>query len=201
MKKRLSKQDRRNALLDAAIAFIRAEGCDALTLGKLARHADISKPLVYDHFGTREGLLVELCDMFDARQRAEVEAIAANDALTLGDLLAGVARCYIASETARDWQMLNAAMASSMITAGAYQEMADKHIQLLISAIAPRTAMAEDTLRIICAGLVGASDAVTAVVLRGASSAEDAAAALTQIFHGAFPGHLDSLPRAFSPTD
>jgi len=194
MKKRLSRQERRDVLLEAAVDLIRLEGCDAMTLGKLARHADLSKPLVYDHFGTREGLLIELCTMFDARQRAEIKAIADDQTLRLGDLLSGIARCYIASETARDWQMLNTAMASNMITASAYHEMAEQHVALLISAITVRTGMPEDHLRILCAGLIGAADAVTAVVLRGGTTVVDAATALTQIFQGAFPGHLENRP-------
>ena len=196
MKKRLSRQDRRDLLLDAAVDLIRLEGCDALTLGKLARHADISKPVVYDHFGTREGLLIELCTMFDERQRSEIKVIADDGTLTLGELLSGIARCYIASETARDWQMLNTAMAGNMMTEGTYVEMADRHIALLISAFTARTGLAESHLRIVCAGLIGAADAVTAVMLRGDSTIDECAAALIQIFHGAFPGQLDRMPQA-----
>ena len=188
MKKRLSRQDRRDLLLDAAVDLIRLEGCDALTLGKLARHADISKPVVYDHFGTREGLLIELCTMFDERQRTEIKVIADDGTLTLGELLSGIARCYIASETARDWQMLNTAMAGNMMTEGTYVEMADRHIALLISAFTARTGLAESHLRIVCA--------VTAVMLRGDSTIDECAAALIQIFHGAFPGQLDRMPQA-----
>jgi hypothetical protein len=74
--------------------------------------------------------------------------------------------------------------------------MAEQHIVLLISAITLRTELGEAELRILCAGLIGAADAVTAVVLRGRATVDDAAAALAQIFHGAFPGHMEGKPRA-----
>lgn len=186
MKKRISRDDRRSQLLDAAIDFIRSEGVDALTLGKVAKHAGMSKPLVYDHFGTREGLIVELCNVFDERQRSEIRQILQDDSLGLGELLNGVAHCYIASETARDWQMLNSAMASNMMTAAVYQEMADRHITMLMAAIGPRTGLNGNRLRLICAGLIGAADAVTAFVLRGDSDVATAAEALVHIFKGAF---------------
>lgn len=71
---RLSKADRRAQLLSVARDMIRADGADALTLGSLAERAGITKPVVYDHFGDRSGLLAALYQQFDERQRASLEA-------------------------------------------------------------------------------------------------------------------------------
>jgi len=54
---RLSHAQRQQQLLDTAWALIRQKGTDALSLPRLAEAAGVTKPLAYDHFGTREGLL------------------------------------------------------------------------------------------------------------------------------------------------
>ncbi|MFC7557085.1 TetR/AcrR family transcriptional regulator [Pseudoroseomonas wenyumeiae] len=57
--RRFSKAERRRQLLDTALLIVREEGADRLTLGHLAARAGVSKPVAYDHFGTRSGLLIE----------------------------------------------------------------------------------------------------------------------------------------------
>lgn len=66
--KRLPKAERRGQLLDTALAIVREQGTDALTLGYLAERAGVSKPIAYEHFGTRSGLLIALYRQIDARQ-------------------------------------------------------------------------------------------------------------------------------------
>ncbi len=56
--------------MDMAWKLIRDEGADALTLGRLADKAGVTKPVVYDQFGSREGLLAQLYREFDANQTA-----------------------------------------------------------------------------------------------------------------------------------
>lgn len=51
-KKRLPKEERNRQLMDVAWSIVRGEGTDALTLGYLAERAGVTKPVVYDHFGT-----------------------------------------------------------------------------------------------------------------------------------------------------
>ena len=66
--RRLSNAERRRQLLDTALVIVREEGADRLTLGHLAARAGVSKPVAYDHFGTRSGLLIELYRSIDAEQ-------------------------------------------------------------------------------------------------------------------------------------
>ena len=73
-RRRLSRQDRQRQLLDVAWQLVRAEGTDALTLGRLAEQAGVTKPVVYDHFSTRSGLMAALYQDFDARQTALMDA-------------------------------------------------------------------------------------------------------------------------------
>ncbi|MEI5678763.1 MULTISPECIES: TetR/AcrR family transcriptional regulator [unclassified Mesorhizobium] len=73
-RRRLSREDRHRQLLDVAWRVVREEGTDALTLGWLAERANVTKPVVYDHFGTRNGLLAVLYREYDARQTALMDA-------------------------------------------------------------------------------------------------------------------------------
>lgn len=73
-RRRLPRAERTRQLLDVAWRLIRAEGSDALTLGRLAQAGGVSKPVVYDHFTTREGLLAALFEDYDVRQTAILDA-------------------------------------------------------------------------------------------------------------------------------
>ncbi|WP_293794154.1 TetR/AcrR family transcriptional regulator [uncultured Pantoea sp.] len=73
-RQRMSHQARRQQLISVAWNLVREQGSDALTLGRVAEEAGVSKPVVYDHFGTRHGLLAALYEDFDLRQNAIIEA-------------------------------------------------------------------------------------------------------------------------------
>lgn len=76
--------------------LVREEGTDALTLGRLAEQAGVTKPVVYDHFGTRAGLLAALYRDFDARQGQVMDAAVAASGPTLHDKAGVIARAYVA---------------------------------------------------------------------------------------------------------
>ncbi|TCN41239.1 TetR family transcriptional regulator [Shinella granuli] len=71
---RLSREQRQRQLLDVAWRLAREEGTDALTLPRMAEEAGVTKPVIYDHFGTRNGLLTALYQDFDAQQTAVIDA-------------------------------------------------------------------------------------------------------------------------------
>ncbi len=94
-RRRLSREERHRQLLDVSWRLIRDEGTDALTLGRLAEQADVAKPVVYDHFGTRTGLLAELYREFDDRQTALMEAALRESGPALKDKAQVMAASYI----------------------------------------------------------------------------------------------------------
>ena len=67
-RRRMTREQRTRQLLDVAWALVRGEGTGALTLGRLAEAAGVTKPVAYDHFVTRNGLLAALYDDYDGRQ-------------------------------------------------------------------------------------------------------------------------------------
>lgn len=92
---RLPRQERFRQLLDISWKLISDEGTDALTLGRIAEDAGVSKPVVYDHFGTRNGLLAALYHDFDARQTAIIDIAVAAARSTLRDKANVIASSYV----------------------------------------------------------------------------------------------------------
>jgi AcrR family transcriptional regulator len=54
---RLQSPARRDALLDAAVALVRAKGVQVVSMEAVAERAGVSRPLVYKHFANRGELL------------------------------------------------------------------------------------------------------------------------------------------------
>ncbi|MES2610300.1 MAG: helix-turn-helix domain-containing protein [Pseudomonadota bacterium] len=94
-RRRMARHERARQLLDVSWTLLRAEGADALTLGRLAEEAGVTKPVVYDHFGTREGLLAALYQDFDVRQTVVVDAAIAAARPTLKDKAGAIAAAYV----------------------------------------------------------------------------------------------------------
>lgn len=94
-RRRLSREDRLQQLLEVAWQLVRDEGTDALTLGRVAELAGVTKPVVYDHFVTRAGLLAALYEDLDGRQnQAFVDALDASEA-TLEGRAGVIASSYV----------------------------------------------------------------------------------------------------------
>ncbi|HVM09774.1 MAG TPA: TetR/AcrR family transcriptional regulator [Acidimicrobiales bacterium] len=80
--------DRRNArreeLLDAALIAIRRLGPSA-SMNELAAEAGVTKPILYRHFGDRDGLVAALAARFTADLMGELQAALAQSADTTAD--------------------------------------------------------------------------------------------------------------------
>lgn len=94
-RRRLSRQERLRQLLDVAWRMVGEEGTEALSLGRLAERAGVTKPVVYDHFGTRSGLLAALYQEFDARQTEIMDAALQASGATLPDKARVIAASYV----------------------------------------------------------------------------------------------------------
>lgn len=69
----LQRGERRAQLLDAAIEAIRDLGA-AATMEQLARRGGVTKPILYRHFGDREGLVGAIAERFSLELLGQVEA-------------------------------------------------------------------------------------------------------------------------------
>lgn len=114
-KKRLPKEARHRQLMEVAWSIARSEGTDALTLGYLAERAGVSKPVVYDHFGTRTGLLGQLYKDYDDRQHALMDEALQACAQTLPAVAKVIASTYLGCvmQMGREMPGVSAALAGS----------------------------------------------------------------------------------------
>lgn len=94
-RKRMPYAQRHTQLVESARDFIRAQGSDSLTLARLAEHAGVTKPLVYQHFGTRSAVLVELYREFKGRTHLALDASLATGGSSLEDVARIIADAYI----------------------------------------------------------------------------------------------------------
>ena len=184
---RLPKAKRRHQLMETALAIVRDEGTDRLTLGYLATHAGVSKPVVYDHFGDRSGLLIELYRWIDTER---VDAfrdglVSRNPSATeaIDELAAAYIDC--AADTSGDFYAIGAALAGSEKKADVFQELLDNAIAMFVAVLTPHSALSEAELTRRCTGLVGAGEAISAQMLRGGCDREDAIRTFASMIAGA----------------
>lgn len=59
---RMSAQERREQLVGVARALFAERGYEAASIEELAERADVSKPVVYQHFGGKEGIYAVVVD-------------------------------------------------------------------------------------------------------------------------------------------
>ncbi|MGH8036794.1 MAG: TetR/AcrR family transcriptional regulator [Stenotrophomonas sp.] len=94
-RRRMPREQRTRQLLDVAWALVGEEGTDALSLGRLAEAAGVTKPVAYDHFITRNGLLAALYQDYDQRQTAVFEERIGKAKAQLKDRAHAIAGGYI----------------------------------------------------------------------------------------------------------
>jgi AcrR family transcriptional regulator len=85
---------RRELLLDAAEQLLAEGGSDALRMDALARAGGVTRPVVYDHFGDRDGLVIALLQRHAELVRTRVAAAVVPGA-PFEDELRAATRAYL----------------------------------------------------------------------------------------------------------
>jgi AcrR family transcriptional regulator len=175
---RLPRARRRDQLLETAQAIVREQGTDALTLGYLAERAGVSKPIAYEHFGSRSGLLMALYQQWDDRQ---VEALRRSLERTRPRLeefarVVGSAwmNCY--TSAGPEWHAIAAAMKGDEEMEAFQQVLIDRYVALCSEAFAPHCDLSRGELHLRCVGIVGAGEAISREMMRGRIGEKKAAA-------------------------
>lgn len=152
--------------------------------------AGVSKPVVYDHFGTRSGLLIELYRWIDTEK---VQAF--QDAMTRGtrgvdETAKLLASAYIecAADIEGEFQAVGAALAGSEEKAAVFEELLANSVQMFVSVLKPHSTLAAAELKRRCIGLVGGGEALAAAKLRGDCSEAEAVNSFEAMIKGALSG-------------
>lgn len=179
---RLSKQARREQLLDAAMAIVGTRGADDLTLPTLAEAAQVSRPIVYDHFATRPGLLLALYLRLDEQYRTRL-AQALRDADPAAPQIARVmSEAYFTCATDMpEFTAISAALKGSPALEAAQHDLLDHYTDLMATALRPHSGLTAEALRLRCIGTLGAAEAIAAELNRGRAATDDAVSALTDL--------------------
>ncbi|MGI5126239.1 TetR/AcrR family transcriptional regulator [Pseudonocardia sp. CA-107938] len=182
---RLSKQARREQLLDAALGIVRTHGADGLTLVTLAEAAGVSRPITYDHFGTRAGLMIALYRWLDERHRATLTSAlhaAAPDAAAVAHVLS---TAYFACATDMpEFGALSAALKGDPEMEAAQHEILDSYATELVAVLGPHSDLPADAFHLRCIGVLGAADALAAELTHGRATPDAAVAALSALILG-----------------
>ena len=183
---RLSKADRRLQLLQVARDIVREDGADGLTLGRLATLAGVSRPITYEHFGTRSGLLAELYKLLDQQQVQALQEALRSVQQNLGETAKVLATAYIhcAAETSGEIYAVRAALSGSEEMVTVHRELLADYVQLFASALAPHSSLTPDELHRRCVGLVGAGESLCMMMVGGQSSESEVADAFYSLIRG-----------------
>ncbi|CAN7425815.1 TetR/AcrR family transcriptional regulator [Variovorax sp. LjRoot290] len=181
--KKLSKAERREQLLETALAIVREQGTDALTLGYLAERAGVSKPIAYEHFKTRSGLLIALYEQIDNRQVAALLLALERTPRRLEEVARVVSTAYMNCFTSvgPEWHAISAALKGDEEMEAFQRELIDSYVALYRDALAPYSRLPEDELRLRCVGIIGAGDAIARDMVRGRIDEAAAAASLASL--------------------
>lgn len=183
MARRLPKEARRAQLLDVAYEIITDEGTDALTLARLAERAGVSKPIAYDHFGTRAGLLVAMFRYFDEQQVERMRAALAEggDSLEAATRIAAAGYMDCLLSTGPEYEEISAALLAYEETKNFLHESRDRFVDEYRQVFSPFVALDGARGRGILIGLVGSAEALARDAYNGALGRDEAIDTLADI--------------------
>ncbi|MBY6123184.1 TetR/AcrR family transcriptional regulator [Roseovarius atlanticus] len=183
---RLSKTERRAQLLDTALAVVRQEGTDRLSLGYLAERAGVSKPVAYDHFGDRSGLLIALYKWIDTERMNTFRNGLLSRNPTRADAIEDLASAYIdcAADASGEFHAVGAALAGSDEKAAVLQELLAQAVAMFVAVLGPHSELSPRELELRCIGLVGAGEALSMAVLRGTRTKADVTGTFSSMIAG-----------------
>jgi AcrR family transcriptional regulator len=185
--KRMPKEDRRKQLLDTALLVIREQGIEALTLASLAERAGVTKPITYEHFGTRAGLLIALFRDFDDQITLNVNDALAAGGKTLEDVGSILSTTYIDGclSMGPEISAVYNALSASQETAAFKQTWRGFLVDEFHNALAAFVKLPSKKFKTVLLGVVGAAEILAEAASAGRMSRNAAIAALNSIMIGA----------------
>jgi AcrR family transcriptional regulator len=158
----MSKDARRENLLAAALSMVRDGEAHLLTLAAVAAKGGVSKPVAYEHFGTREGLLIALYESLDVQhtEAARLALLECQGSLerTAEALAAAFIDCAI--KAGPEGLAIETALAACMQGEDVRHAQQRKYVDLYVEALKPFVAAPPNEARTLMVGLVGAADAL-----------------------------------------
>ena len=159
---KLTKEGRREQLLDVAMAIVREHGADELSLVTLAARAGVSRPVAYEHFSTRAGLLLALFQRLEDRYMQALRDALQSAPDELDSVADVMSRAYFNchADLGSEAPAISAALKGSEEMANQQRVMIDQYVEIMCSALRPFSSLGKGKLRLACVGLLGAAEAM-----------------------------------------
>lgn len=183
--KRLPRAVREQQMLDAAVEMFSINGYHETSMDVIAAKAEISKPMLYLYYGSKEELF-GAC--LDRELHRFIDAVRADIDLEQGahDLLANTIDTFLHYIDANraSWIVLYTQATSSQTFAHTVREGRERIIELVTRLLQAGTRHPEpdDDFEMMAVALVGAGEAVATRVSTGDAEVKEASALLTQLF-------------------
>jgi AcrR family transcriptional regulator len=137
-RRRLTAEERRSAILDAALTAFSQKGYHATSLDDIAREAEVSKALIYEHFASKQELHADLIarNARELTQRVAGALSGVEIESTVKRLATGLEAFFAFVEERRDaWRMLfrDAADPESSAVLDRMVEQVTAEVTILIS--------------------------------------------------------------------
>jgi AcrR family transcriptional regulator len=132
-RRRLSRVERSREVLDAAESVIADRGIQASSMDEIAERAGVTKPVVYDHFGSKDGLVAALV----LRAGADLATTVLEAVTAAGDpesaLAAGLAAYFQFMQDRRtSWSsLLSETAALTSAAAAALEQVRDQQAEVI----------------------------------------------------------------------
>jgi AcrR family transcriptional regulator len=188
-RKRLPRKERRRQLLATAWDISRRDGTDALTLARLAHEAGVSRPIAYEHFETRRGLLVALYTEIADRQYEQAQNAldeGADDLPALAERV-GHAFMHCYATTGPEAFAIAAMLKGDATMEAAQTTLIDRYVTAYAQAFEPLTDLSRPALAIRFAAIVAAGEALSQKMMAGEIAEPTAADTLASLITAWLP--------------
>jgi len=185
--KRMSKEERRGQLLETAFQIVKTEGTDALTLARVAERSGVTKPIAYEHFGTRAGLLVAMYQDYDERQTNAMRAALENEGRTLEDVTSILSAAYVdcAVSAGPEYGAITAALSATEEMEELLQSCRDSFSAECSKAFKPFVNLTPAKNQSVLIAILGAAEFLSQAAAGGRLSRNQAVNTLSNVMTGA----------------
>ena len=167
----------------------RRDGADALTLGRLAQDAGVSRPVAYEHFHTRSGLLVALYREIADRQYEQAQMLLEQSVDDLPSLATHVGRAFMRcyATTGPEAFAIAASLKGDATMEAAQKALIERYVNAYATAFEGLTDLSEPELHIRFAAIVAAGEELSRSMLAGTIDETTAAETLASLITAWLP--------------
>lgn len=182
---RMPKLQRRTHLLDTAAEIVRTEGTEALTLARLAQQCGLTKPVAYQHFGTRSGLLIALYHQLGERHTNTVTAALQEieSKVDIFDFFKIMSQSFVdcVLENGAVYSAISAALAATEEMGDFRQTIREELINHYLTLISPYLRQSTRNHRLLLIGFLGAAESLSEAAARKTITRSEAIETLSAI--------------------